>query len=547
MREVNGEVNGTEKAGMQRMSTGVPNLDLILGGGLPRRALLLVMGVPGSGKTSLASQIGFGAASHGQRVLILTALSESTTKLIEHLRSFRFFDPALIGDHVQFLSVQAPMADGFVALRDAILHMSRQMRADLVVVDGFRGIRDVERDPIAARQFLYDIGTALGALGVTTIVTSEADPHDPSFYPETTTSDVILGLHYALFGDRQRRRIEVIKVRGAAPLAGLHTITLSAEGMHVYPHLEERVALALVGGDAQTQGAAAPRAEAAENVPSHPRVDEHASESDDPVENRVNMGLPELDTLLHGGFARATSTVIAGSLGTGKTLAALHYALAGVRAGERVVYLSLRESPEELVRAATPFGIAPELSAALAPGGGLTLLWVPPIKVEADVIGDRILTALDTVRPARFIVDSIAELERAVTRGSAPGRLEDYLAALMQACRSRGVTSLFIKETSKIGSVTLDFSVDPLSVLAENVVVLQQVAHQSVLHRVLSVVKMRYSAHDLTLREFVIAPPEGIRVLAPFESGAGVLQGIADDQARKGGQVAQSGRPPKRP
>lgn len=528
-----GKTDGQASARPMPVATGVPNLDAILGGGVPRGALVLVMGVPGSGKTSLASQIGFEAARTGKNVLILTALSESTTKLIEHLRSFSFFDPALIGGRVQFLSVQSAMQDGMGALRDAILHMARQMKAELIVLDGFRGIRDVDVNPVAARQFLYDIGTTLGALGTMTLVTSEADPRDPAYYPETTTSDVILGLYYTLVGDRQRRRIEVIKARGAAPLPGLHSFTVSGDGLHIYPHVEERVARDILGSDAQTQGAAA------RLLGGHPGQIAHSAQPQTPLPSpdtpggRVSTGLPELDQLLHGGFASVTSTVVTGSLGTGKTLLALHYALAGVRLGEPVVYLSLRESPEELLRAAAPFAIGPELSAALAPGGNLVLVWVPPIKVEADVIGDRILALLDRVRPARFVVDSIGELERAVIRGSAPTRLEDYLAALMQACRFRRVTSLFVKETSKLGTISLDFSVDPLSVLAENVLALQQVAYRSSLHRVLSVLKMRYSAHDMTLREFTIAPPEGIHVLAPFESDADALQGIHDDQVRQ--------------
>src|SRR5437764_3758225 len=71
--------------------TGVPNLDGVLGGGLPRGALMLVVGAPGSGKTTLALQMAFAAARAGRRVLILTALSEPTNKLIAHLRTFTFF------------------------------------------------------------------------------------------------------------------------------------------------------------------------------------------------------------------------------------------------------------------------------------------------------------------------------------------------------------------------------------------------------------------------------------------------------------------------
>ena len=72
--------------------TGVPNLDLVLGGGVPRGGLVLIMGVPGSGKTTLASQMAFAAARAGKKVLMLTALSEPTSKLLAHLASFNFFE-----------------------------------------------------------------------------------------------------------------------------------------------------------------------------------------------------------------------------------------------------------------------------------------------------------------------------------------------------------------------------------------------------------------------------------------------------------------------
>ena len=59
-----------------RDATGVPGLDDILGGGLPRGALVIVTGPPGSGKTVLAGQMAFAAAQVGRRAILTTALSE---------------------------------------------------------------------------------------------------------------------------------------------------------------------------------------------------------------------------------------------------------------------------------------------------------------------------------------------------------------------------------------------------------------------------------------------------------------------------------------
>ena len=152
--------------------TGVPQLDLVLGGGLPRGTLVIVLGPPGSGKTTLASQMAFAAAKRGQRVLFLTAFSEPTTKLLEHLRGYRFFDPDLIGEDVQIFSLQQFLIQGAPTTDQEIVAAVRQTRANLVVLDGFHAMRDVEPNEEASRQLLYHMGTLLSLQGTTTLITT---------------------------------------------------------------------------------------------------------------------------------------------------------------------------------------------------------------------------------------------------------------------------------------------------------------------------------------------------------------------------------------
>src|SRR5688500_12337810 len=89
------------------LTTAVAGLDTVLGGGLPARALVFVVGVPGAGKTVLASQLLFHAARNGTPALILTAFSEGHVKLIEHVRSFAFFDEQVLGGKLTILSLHA--------------------------------------------------------------------------------------------------------------------------------------------------------------------------------------------------------------------------------------------------------------------------------------------------------------------------------------------------------------------------------------------------------------------------------------------------------
>ena len=474
--------------------TGIPNLDQILGGGLPRGALAIIVGPPGSGKTTLANQMAFAAAQAGQRVMVLTALSEPTSKLIAHLSAFDFFDDDLVGDNIQFLSLQQFLSGG---LEETSAKWWRRLAARRL-----RGARRLsrgarrEQDPQAARQFLYDVGTTLSVLGATTIITSEADPRDPAVL---SRGDHRRCRHWLAFrcgwrapaapgGDHQNA--------WRCALSGLHGLALGQAGMIVYPRLESKI----------NQTAYAPQPDSLGDV-----LEDLAVALGDP-EARDPFGLPALDALLGGGVTPGTSTMVMGSLGTGKTLLGLHFALEGVRRGEPTVFLGFRESYHQLLRKTYPFVLGQELRAALAPEGPFTLLRWPPVELNADTLATVLLETLDRTNAKRLVVDSITELERAAMESGDPRRVENYLAALMEALHRRNVTALFIREIPSSG-LHPDFSSEPVAILAENMLVLRQEERQGRLHRTLLVQKMRFSAYDATIvREFTIHAPEGIRV-----------------------------------
>jgi circadian clock protein KaiC len=475
---------------------------------------MLILGAPGSGKTTLAGQIGFTAARAGQSVILLTALSEATSKLVTHLRGFAYFDEALLGDTVQVLSLQAALSKGMEETKNSVVDMVRRQKPRLVVLDGFQAVRGSLGNVQGARQFLYELSTTLHTLGVTLLVTSEINPHDPTFFPESTAADVIVGLHYRVLGVRQYRGLEVIKARGTAPLSGIHMFLLGSEGLHIVPQLEEQVALEALAD----------------------RENALAAMSAAQPEERLSLGLAEIDTLLSGGLPPATSTLVLGPTGVGKTLLGLHFLLQGVQRAEPTLLLSFRETRQALLRLSAPFALAPQVQAALQPAGGLTLLEQPALKVQVDAVAERLFASLEETHARRLVIDGAAVLEQALHRAGQTERMEEWLTALLMALQQRGVTTLLIRDTPELLGSAQGFLADPLALLADNVLLCQQVSFEGQLRRVLSVLTMRYSDFDTGGREFRIVAPAGLDVLPPSQTTLSLL-GSARDLV-KGGLVS---------
>jgi circadian clock protein KaiC len=466
----------------------VPGLDPILGGGLPERGIVFLVGAPGTGKTILAQQVVFALGRRGGQALYFSGLSESHDRLVEHGRSLSFFDESLLADRVQVLSLSSALEEGADAAVSLVVDMARRTRAKIIVVDGLATLRGPLVNEAQLVTFLYRLGSQASLLGALLVVTLEAGPHSEPYYPELATADVVLALYLDRARVAHRRYLEVMKRRGGAPVPGLHPFVITENGITAYAQFETTV-----------QPVRAPFDPAA----------------------RASFGLTARDTLLGGGLTRGTTTLVAGAPGTGKTLLALHFLAEGVAHGEPGLLLGFHESREQVLARSAMHGLGLEQAIA---DGRLQMLIQPPIGLDPDMVAHALQNVLAVGHTRRLVIDSVAELEGAVSRE----RVNDYLAALVTLIRGEQVTALLTSEVHDSASFAADFTGLPISVLAENVLLLRRVATQGRLQRVLAVLKMRFAEHDCAFRDFTINE-RGLTVLGPWQMDAATLRDLGGE------------------
>jgi circadian clock protein KaiC len=102
----------TRKATINRLATGVPGLDEVLGGGLPEFSFNLIGGSPGSGKTTLAHQIMFALATPKRPALYFTVLGEPPLKMLRYQQQFDFFDSDQVNSSIRFINLADVTATG---------------------------------------------------------------------------------------------------------------------------------------------------------------------------------------------------------------------------------------------------------------------------------------------------------------------------------------------------------------------------------------------------------------------------------------------------
>ena len=454
-----------------RLTTGVDALDRVLEGGVPTGSVVFVTGLPGSGKTILCEQALFANAGNMPSVLYATTLSEPAVKMLRFSRQFSFFQPDVLESIVHYTDLGSALrTDGSAGLLRALEALIRDLRPAFMVLDSFRVLRDYLPDVKEFREFASDLVIMLSAWEVTSFLVGEYREDEIETEPEFAIADGILHLSGTNESIRQKRYLNVMKMRGTNAFLGRHFFDVQRDGIHLYPRIRPQVS---------------------EDYALGPR--------------RVGSAIGGLDEMLSGGLREGSVALVSGGSGSGKTIVAASFVVACARRGDASLYVSFEESPQQLTNNCEGLGwdIAPFVSQGL-----VHLLQVSPSELDIDRHAHLIQQRARETNARMVVIDSVSAFD-AERNDSA--NVRDYLWGIADHFRREGVTLILTTEAYSF----FESGNEPdrhMSYVADTVLLLRLVEVHDDVKRRISVMKMRGSQHDTRIRELSIRS-DGVEVI----------------------------------
>jgi circadian clock protein KaiC len=483
----------TDKVSIGRLPTGVPGLDAVLGGGVPEFSFNVIAGAPGSGKTTLVQQIMFALASPDRPALFFSVLGEPPLKMLRYQQQFTFFDLAKVNESVRFISLAEEARDQ--GLNEVLTRIVREVETTspaIVIIDSFRSViraGNAQENALDLRHFIQELGMRLTAWQATTFLVGEFQLAETEDHPVFTVADGLVWLYQSLERNSMVRKLNVLKMRGQAPIPGLHTFRITEHGVHIFPRM------ALSEPDVPTSRAAG------RTTPRSPRL---------------SVGIPRLDEMLGGGIPSGYSVLVTGPSGSGKTVLATHFLNEGVRLGEPGVIAIFEKRPSEYIDA-NAINIGQPLK-----DGQIGIIHTRPLDLSIDETLYELTTAIQRLKARRVVVDSLSGFELAL----APTFREDFRESLYRMVTALTATGVTVMLTAELEDrwTDLRFSPHGTAFLTDAIILQRYVELDGRLQRLMTVVKVRGSAHSKDLRLFDITS-DGIVVGERVGDYDGLLTG----------------------
>ena len=479
-------------APLDRTPTGIGGLDDILGGGWPGRRLYLVQGEPGTGKTTLSLQFLLAGVARGEKCLYIS-LSESREEILQVAASHGWSldgldivemshdDSSLLPDEQNTLFLPSEIELSEVTTR--ILGEIDRLCPARVVFDSLSEWRLMSGDGLRFRRQILALKNHLSARGATVLLL-DGNAASHAMDLQSLAHGVLRLEHLQPEYGSERRRLNVVKLRGARFRGGFHDFAIEAGGLAVFPRL--------VATEHETQFAP----------------------------EKASSGLPEIDALLGGGLTRGTATLVVGASGTGKSMLVQRYIQSALERGERTALFAFEETRAIIEGRAARFGF--EL-APFIQNGAFGLQTIDPAELSPGEFAWRVRESVEASGAKLVIIDSLNGYLYSMGQER---HLLLHMHELLSYLSARGVVTLLVVCQNGAFGSAMRSPID-MSYLADTVLLLRHFEAFGEVKQAVSVVKKRDGGHERAIRELTFSG-EGLQVGAPLRDFKGVLTGVPD-------------------
>ncbi len=222
-----------------RVSTGVAGLDEMLGGGFPGGHVVLVTGLPGTGKTCLALQFLLDGTRRGEKAVFLS-LEEDVPQLVDTARQFGWpVDPAVEKGLLKIVRLDPKETrQSLHRIQGELAHELANLGAQRIAVDSVSLLNMLSDDEPGRRATLFALAAACRASGATTVLTAEADPLHPEVSRDGLSeyvADGVVVLGYRTGGDGHRvgLALRVLKMRRTPHVRTVQPYAIGPTGLSV--------------------------------------------------------------------------------------------------------------------------------------------------------------------------------------------------------------------------------------------------------------------------------------------------------------------------
>ena len=383
------------------------------------------------------------------------------------------------------------MKHGLKGVLDEIAKQVQASSPGIVVVDSFRTVLRSEQHGgvhLEVQTFVQQLALFLTSWEATTFLIGEYAEPELLDNPVFTVCDGLFWLYQQVERSSVVRKLQVMKVRGQMSVPGMHTFRITDAGLQAF---------------SRTLGLSGKKKRA-------------------PDRRRLSIGVPALDEMMGGGIPEGDSLLIAGSSGTGKSLLATQFIMAGLNAGEPGIVAVFEERPDEYVGRALTFGL--DLKSSLD-DGSVEVIYLRPLDLSVDEMLQELIDAIERTGAKRLVIDSLAGFEMAL----APGFRTDFRESLYRmifGLTGIGITILSTLEMEETFD-QLPFSNYLVSFLTDDIIRLRYVEIESQLRTIMIVVKMRGGLHSRDIREYDITSA-GIVIGERIKDYVHLLTGIPE-------------------